>query len=128
MKKIALPVISANKIDDHFGHCEKYAIYTVSDQNEIVGVEELESEQGCGCKSNIAGTLAKMGVSEMLAGGIGNGAVNVLANSGIKVVRGCSGNASDVVKEFLSGKIFDSGINCVQHEHHHDEGHQCSHH
>lgn len=129
MKKIALPVTSANKIDDHFGHCEKYAVYTISEQNEIVAVDELESEQGCGCKSNIAGTLAKMGVSEMLAGGIGNGAVNVLANNSISVVRGCSGDAAEVVKSYLSGGVLDSGINCAQHEHHHhSEGHQCSHH
>lgn len=127
MKKIALPVTTDFQIDDHFGHCEMYAVYTVSDQNEIISTEKIESEQGCGCKSNIAGVLAKLGVTKMLAGGIGNGAVNVLESQGIEVVRGCSGDATEVVKQFIAGQIEDSGINCVQHEHHHGQGHQCSH-
>lgn len=50
----------------------------------------------CGCKSNIASILAEMGVSMMLAGNMGDGAVNVLNHSGIDVVRGYQGNVKDV--------------------------------
>ena len=41
---------------------------------------------------------ASDGVTVMLAGGIGGGAINVLNNSGIEVIRGCSGDAGEVVK------------------------------
>ncbi len=135
MKKIAIPVTKSNQIDDHFGHCEFYGIYTISEKNEILDVQTIKSEQGCGCKSNIASVLAKNGVTIMLAGGIGDGAINVLNNSGIQVIRGCSGNATDIVKQYVEGKIFDltgayitdmqegkifdSGESCSQHEHHH---------
>ena len=63
----------------------------------------------------------------MLAGGIGGGAINVLNNSGIEVIRGCSGDATEVVKQYLSGLVKDSGSNCHQQEGHHEHGHSCSH-
>jgi predicted Fe-Mo cluster-binding NifX family protein len=124
--KIAIPVTKNNQIDDHFGHCEFYGVYTISDKNELIDVQTIKSEQGCGCKSDIAGVLSKQGVTIMLAGGIGGGAINVLNNSGIEVIRGCSGNAADVVKQFISGKVEDSGESCRQHESHHGTDHVCN--
>jgi predicted Fe-Mo cluster-binding NifX family protein len=127
--KIAVPVTRNNQIDDHFGHCEFYSVFTISEKNEITEVKTIPSVQGCGCKSNIASTLAEDGVTIMLAGGIGGGAINILNNAGIQVVRGCIGNAKEVVQEFISGNIKDSGESCHQHAAHQGEGsgHQCNH-
>ncbi len=125
--KIAVPVTKSNQIDDHFGHCEFYNIYSISDNKEIEAMQTIKSEQGCGCKSNIASILAQNGVSIMLAGGIGGGAINVLNNAGIEVVRGCSGDAADVIKQFIAGLIEDSGSSCQQHEKHHGQGHDHDH-
>jgi len=127
--KIAVPVTNNNQVDDHFGHCEFYSVFTISERNEISDVNTIPSLQGCGCKSNIASVLAADGVTIMLAGGIGGGAINVLYNSGIEVIRGCSGNATDVVKNYVAGTITDSGESCRQHEAHQAEGsgHQCNH-
>jgi len=126
--KIAVPVTGGNIIDSHFGHCESYNVYSVSENNEITGVKNIASPQGCGCKSNIASVLAADGVSVMLAGGIGGGAINVLNSQGIEVIRGCSGDATAVVRMFLGGAVKDSGESCQHHEHHHtDEDHKCSH-
>jgi predicted Fe-Mo cluster-binding NifX family protein len=125
--KIAVPVNNENQIDGHFGHCESYNVFTVSEKNEITGVKNVESPQGCGCKSDIASVLASDGVTVMLAGGIGGGAINVLNSCGIEVIRGCSGNATEVVKLFLAGSVEDSGSSCQQHETHHQDGHQCNH-
>lgn len=122
--KIAVPVTSSRQIDGHFGHCEFYNLFTVSESKEIVDVQKMESQQGCGCKSNIASVLAEAGVTIMLAGGIGNGAINVLNRSGIEVVRGCSGNADEVVKQYIAGLVADSGFSC---QHTHEDGHTCSH-
>jgi len=122
--KIAVPVTMDNHVDEHFGHCEFYGVYTISDENEILDVQTIKSEQGCGCKSNIAGVLSGQGVTIMLAGGIGGGAVNVLNQWGIDVVRGCSGNAAEIVKEYVSGKLTDSGETC--HHHEQQQGHQCN--
>jgi predicted Fe-Mo cluster-binding NifX family protein len=125
--KIAVPVTKENQIDGHFGHCESYGVYTISDKREISGIKNVESPQGCGCKSDIASVLASDGVTIMLAGGIGGGAINVLNYSGIEVVRGCSGDATEVVKLYLAGLVEDSGSSCLQHENHHKNDHTCGH-
>ena len=122
--KIAVPVTSSRQIDGHFGHCEFYNVFTILETKEIVDVQKMESPQGCGCKSNIASVLAEAGVTIMLAGGIGNGAINVLNNSGIEVIRGCSGNVDEVVKQYVAGLVADSGLSC---QHTHEDGHTCSH-
>jgi len=127
MMKIAVPVTKENQIDSHFGHCESYNVFTISEKNEITSAKNVDSPQGCGCKSDIASVLASDGVTIMLAGGIGGGAINVLNNSGIEVIRGCSGDATEVVKQYLSGLVEDSGSSCHQHEIHQENGHSCSH-
>jgi len=125
--KIAVPVTSENQIDGHFGHCESYGVFTITDKNEISDIKSVQSPQGCGCKSDIASVLASDGVTVMLAGGIGGGAISVLNNSGIEVIRGCSGDAKEVVELYLSGSVKDSGSSCHQHETHHQHGHSCNH-
>lgn len=120
--KIAIPT-AHNEVDSHFGHCEYFTIVTV--ENGVAsGKEIVESPAGCGCKSNIATTLMNMGVTVMLAGNIGEGAINVLAANNIKVIRGCQGNVDDVLKSHLAGKLVDSGSTCT---HHGSDGHVCSH-
>lgn len=116
--KIALPSYQ-NQIDEHFGHCEYFTVYTVDGQNKIVAEEIIGSPAGCGCKSNIVQTLAEKGVKLMLAGNMGQGAVNVLNSHGIDVLRGCSGNVKTVTESWLAGNLVDSGISCAQH------GHEC---
>ena len=115
--KIALPVDENNNIDSHFGHCKAFSVVTVSDNKEIEECIRIPSPEGCGCKSNIASVLQDYGVSLMLAGNMGDGAVNVLQRHGIKAIRGCSGEMIQVVNDYLNGKITDSGIVCHHHEH-----------
>lgn len=124
MKKIALPT-RGGMIDDHFGHCEFYTVVTIDDENRIVMTEAFPSPQGCGCKSGIAFKLQEDGVTVMLAGNMGAGALNKLSACGIQVIRGCHGAVTDVVEAYLKGEIQDSGVAC---EHHHEDGkHQCAH-
>ena len=114
--KIALPS-KENRIDNHFGHCEYFTVFTVNDNKEIISEEKVDSPTGCGCKSDIAQTLSLMGVNVMLAGNMGEGAVNVLGSHGIKVFRGCSGEIKTVIQNYLDGKLIDSGIMCLEHPH-----------
>ena len=115
--KIALPS-RQNLIDDHFGHCEHYTIFTIDDNKEIVAQEKLAAPAGCGCKSNIAQTLSEMGVEIMLAGNMGEGAINVLRSAGIEVLRGCSGDVKETTLNWLNGSLVDSGDSCHEHECH----------
>lgn len=119
--KIAIPVKSNNEIDAHFGHCEFYKIYNVSDDKKITSSERMESPKGCGCKSNIASIFEQQGIKVMLAGGIGDGAVNILKQHGVSVVRNCQGDVDALINQYLAGYVIDGGHNCQSHEH------ECSH-
>ncbi|MDD3554276.1 MAG: NifB/NifX family molybdenum-iron cluster-binding protein [Deltaproteobacteria bacterium] len=115
--KVAIPSRDG-RVDDHFGHCDYFSIFTVNDSKEVVAEEALQSPQGCGCKSGVAVDLAKKGVQVMLAGNMGEGAKNVLQNNGIQVIRGCSGDVKTVLASWLAGNLRDSGILCTSHECH----------
>ena len=113
-------------VNEHFGHTEQYVVYTISTENRIVKTEYLKSDGGCGCHSGVAEKLASMGVTVMLAGNIGAGAIQHLYMNGIDVIRGCSGNTTDVVQAFLNGQISDNNQVCHhpdgcdhEHDHHH---------
>ena len=112
--KIAVPT-REGVVDNHFGHCHHYTIFTVNDG--VVKMKEiLPSPQGCGCKSGIALVLRQKGVQVMLAGNIGEGARNVLEGQDIKVIRGCSGDLDALVKAYLAGEVIDNGEVCDHHE------------
>jgi predicted Fe-Mo cluster-binding NifX family protein len=119
--KIALPSCQ-DLVDEHFGHCEAFTVFTVDENRQILAEERIVPPPGCGCKSNIAQTLAEMGVKMMLAGNMGEGAVNVLNRCGIEVLRGCSGDVREVARQWLSGNLADSGQACSHHEHGCHEG------
>ena len=118
--KVAVPT-RGNAVDDHFGHCEAYTVFTVDDKRKIISSEILPSPQGCGCKSNIASVLQEKGVTVMLAGNMGDGALNVLMHHGINVYRGNTGDVRKLTEVFLQGNVGDSGEGCKIHEHK-DEG------
>lgn len=124
--KIAVPTRN-NMVDSHFGHCEYYTVFTIDDGKTISGSEILESPRGCGCKSDIASVLRDQGVSLMLAGNMGQGAVNKLNSFGIDIIRGCGGDVNDLVMDYLADKVSDSGNSCAQHERHQHGGHDCKH-
>lgn len=115
--KIALPS-RQNQIDEHFGHCDHFTVFTVDDGGKKITAEEkIASLAGCGCKSNIAQVLAEKGVKVMLAGNMGQGAVNVLNSHGISVLRGCSGDVKAIAELWLAGNLEDNGISCMAHQH-----------
>jgi predicted Fe-Mo cluster-binding NifX family protein len=123
--KIAIPT-KDNNVDSHFGHCESFTIYSIDESKRISDIEIFPSVQGCGCKSNLAGVLQEKGVTHILSGGIGQGAINVLNSHGISVIRGCNGDVKIAAESFISGRMIDSGETCSHHEHNHSDGHICN--
>ena len=119
--KIAVPTRDGH-IDDHFGHCDHYTIFTIEDR-KVLSREVLPSPQGCGCKSGIAADLERMGVEVMLAGSMGEGAENKLEAHNMKGIRGCRGDIEAVVTGYLLGFVMDSGEGCTAHGEHQCPGH-----
>ena len=122
--KIAATYDNGN-IFPHFGRTEAFKIYDV-EENKIVSAEIVGSD-GAG-HGALAGVLKDRGVDLLICGGIGGGAVNALANAGIEVVSGASGNTDDAVEAYLHGDLVSSGTNCDHHEHHGEEHECCGHH
>lgn len=114
--KIAVPTRDG-VVDDHFGHCAYYTIFTLL-ANRVTATETMPSPEGCGCKSGIAPVLAEKGVRVMLAGNMGEGAKRVLEQNGIRVVRGCHGKVEELITAYLEGRVADSGEGCHSHECH----------
>lgn len=125
MVKIAIPTRD-NMVDDHFGHCDHYTVFTIDDDKKVLVSQRLESPQGCGCKSNIAAMMQDMGITVMIARNMGAGAFNKLSQHGISVVRGCHGNIEDILNAYLKGELVDSSIVCdhLDCDHHAEPGEQ----
>ncbi|SIQ61175.1 Predicted DNA-binding protein, UPF0251 family [Alkalispirochaeta americana] len=113
--KIAVPTRD-RFVDSHFGHCEAFTVFEVS-RDSLVSEKVIPSAHGCGCKSNIVATLAGEGVTLMIAGNMGAGAVRTLNGHGIMVLRGASGEARAAVEAWLAGSLADSGEVCREHDH-----------
>ncbi len=111
--KIAVPTRDG-MVDAHFGHCAYFSVFAVED-GKIVAEDRLEAPEECGCKSGIAGELARKGVTKLVAGNIGEGAVRVLSSFGIETLRGASGTTRSAVEDYLAGTPFAGGANCRDH-------------
>lgn len=122
MIKLAVPT-RAGQVDEHFGHCESFTIYSINDAKAVVGQERFAPPPSCGCKSNLIPTLVERGVSVMVAGNMGEGAVARLREAGIQVFRGAKGDVAEAVQSWLDGTLKDKDILCSEH----GEGHECQH-
>ena len=114
------------QIFQHFGHTENFKIYDVLGKDIISS--EVVSSGGSG-HGALAGMLKEHNVAVLICGGIGGGAQAALAEAGIMLYGGVSGNADDSVKALLEGTLaFNPNVQCNHHGHEHDEGHTCGNH
>ena len=112
------------QIFQHFGHTEQFKIYDVAD-GQITSAQVM-STNGSG-HGALATLLGGMHVQVLICGGIGGGARTALAQAGIELYPGASGDADAAVQALLTGSLnYDPNTVC-QH-HHHEEGHACGDH
>ena len=109
-------------IFQHFGHTAEFKVYEVEDGN-IVSAEIIGSN-GSG-HGALASLLNDRGIDVLICGGIGGGAQTALAERGIELCAGQSGNVDEAVAAYLRGELVNTGANC---DHHHGEGHSCGDH
>ena len=122
--KIAVTYDNGN-IFQHFGHTEFFKVYDI-ENGEII-CTEIVSSMGSG-HGQLAGMLSMMNVDAVICGGIGGGAKAALADEGIMLYGGCSGNADNAVNALLKGDlIFKPDIECSHHEHSR-KNHSCTEH
>lgn len=109
MKKIAIPV-SNNSLDVHFGHCKEFFFYEIED-NKILNEIQLAApphEPGF-----LPKWLSEHKVTDVIAGGIGHQAINLLNNNNINVHIGAYPKSQkEIVEDFLKGTLQLSGNSC----------------
>ena len=110
-KRIAIP-LEEGKLCEHFGHCRQFAIVD-TDDNAITGetlVTAPPHEPGL-----LPSWLAAKGVTDVIAGGMGQRAIRLLNNHNINVFTGAPlKNYSDLIKEFLNSTL-ETGANYCDH-------------
>ncbi len=122
MRRIALPVANG-LLSAHFGHPEHFYIYEIKDDK--IDKEEMHTPP-VHTPGAFPKWLAEMQVTDIIAGGMGQRAVDLFNANGINVFLGAEvKNPKDLVNELLSGTLV-SNENLCNHdgEHdHHDHGH-----
>jgi len=108
--KIAIPVDENGVLDAHFGHCKFFAVLTAEDKN-IVEEEKLTPpphEPGL-----LPKWLAEKGINVVLAGGMGNKAIQIFNYNEVDVHVGApKKSAREIVQGFLDNTIEFSGNYC----------------
>jgi len=114
------------EIFQHFGHTAQFKLYEV-EEGKIVNSEVIDTN-GSG-HGALAGLLSALNADVLICGGIGGGAQMALAQAGIKLYGGVSGDADEAVEAFIGGCLdSDPDAKCDHHDHHHGEGHTCGSH
>lgn len=110
------------QIFQHFGHTEQFKVYEVEDGKVVSSSVEDTNGSGHGA---LAGVLKDLGVEALICGGIGGGARMALAEAGIQLYGGVSGDADQAVEALIAGELaFNPDATCNHHGEHHGE-HDC---
>ena len=118
--RIAVPYENG-LVFQHFGHTSQMKLYD-TEGGQIVG-EQITGTADSG-HGALAGFLSGHGVDVLICGGIGGGAQQALAQAGIRLYGGVTGNADDAVRSFLAGALnYSADVHCEHHEHHGRHGH-----
>ena len=109
------------EVFQQFGHTEQFKVYEVNDGKVTESHIVDTNGQGHGA---LAGFLQMEKVDVLICGGIGGGARTALAEAGIELLPGASGNADEQVEAYLAGALnYDPDTLCSHH--HEGEGHDC---
>lgn len=120
--KIAVTTDENNNIFQHFGKSERFTVYEF-EGNTLLNKTVLESN---GTGHGALGELLKENsVDILICGGIGEGAVNLLQDAGIKIVSGISGDIDVAVSEYLAGSVSEENMVTCSHHHETSEDESC---
>jgi len=121
MKKLFAVPTENGKLCEHFGHCEKFAVIEV--ENNII-VKSAYVEPPVHQPGVYPKFLADMGVTTIIAGGMGQKAQDLFAENSIEVCMGVGFDEPEkLVLQYLNDAL-KTGENLCNHEH---GDHNCSH-
>ena len=108
------------QVFQHFGRTPAFKIYDV--ENGTILDSRIIDTNGTG-HGALGGFLKALEVDVLICGGIGGGAQMAMANAGIRLYAGASGDTDAAVQALLDGTLPEiSKATC---DHHHEGGHSC---
>ncbi|MCD4745293.1 MAG: NifB/NifX family molybdenum-iron cluster-binding protein [Bacteroidales bacterium] len=111
MKKIAIPTEN-NSICAHFGHCKEFSIFETEDGQIVSNELAVPPPHEPGV---LPGWLAEKGVTDIIAGGMGQRAINLFLDNKINVYVGVTVKApKELVLDLLNGNL-QAGVNLCDH-------------
>jgi len=124
MTKVCVPTAGPGGLDDRVGeHFGRVPTYTIVD-TDSGGVEIVDNtSEHAGGRGLPADILAGLGIDVLLCQGAGRRALGILANKGIEVCVGITGNVRDAVEAWNGGRLTRaSGDDACQRHEFHDHG------
>ena len=110
--RIAIP-ITGTQLAEHFGHCERFALYDVeTESKEILAVADMaapEHQPGL-----LPPWLKERGVTHVIARGLGSRARSLFEELSVTVITGAqTQDASTLVRQYLDGELLTSENLCT---------------
>jgi predicted Fe-Mo cluster-binding NifX family protein len=103
-----------NEVCGHFGHCETFEVFK-AEEGKIITHESVPNPgHRPGFLPNF---LHDLGVTTIISGGMGGGAVDIFNEHKIEVVLGASGSSETAALSYLNGTLTSSGSICHEHSH-----------
>ncbi len=114
------------QIFQHFGHTAQFKIYDIR-EGKIIATQVVDTNgSGHGALADFLGDRL---IDVLICGGIGGGAQNALAQVGVQLYGGVSGDADAAVEALLNGElVYNPNVQCSHHSEHHQEGGDCGSH
>ena len=112
-----------NMVFQHFGKCPSFLLVDL--EGKEIKSKQILSSGGSG-HGALADLLASANVSVLICGGIGQGARNALAEKGISIIAGQSGNVDLILDQLKNDTLKDDPSGSCNH--HHEDGHDCGSH
>ena len=97
------------QIFQHFGHTQQFKIYEVK-CGKIVSSRIVDN--GGNGHESLTVYLKNLGVTKLVCGGVGGGAIHALGMMGIETYPGNSGDADEAVQKLLDGGLTSSTTPC----------------
>lgn len=116
--KIAVAA-EGTQVTEHFGHCPAFLIFDAAD-GQITAMDNVPNP---GHKPGfLPNFLADCGVTVIISGGMGAGAIDIFNQRGVEVIVGATGDARAAAEAYLRGELKSSGSVCHEHAHHDECG------
>ncbi len=111
-RKIAIP-LENGKLCQHFGHCQEFSMLDIDENNQVANEERItppEHQPGL-----YPAWVAQHGVTDVIAGGMGQKAIDLFHQQKINVYVGAEMKAPTELASDFANNTLNAGANLCNH-------------